>query len=340
MLQLENTSPFAPAMMLFPDERGVDTVYVVVKATFSLQPKLELAKEQVPVTLADEYWGEPGESSLKYPTEAHLSKPGTDVMVVAEACAPNDRPVPYLDVGIAVAGHQQGARVFGDRTWKGNRISARPSDPVPFARMPLTYERTYGGGHLLDAETGVRLAETKNPIGCGFRGNFAVSDMIGRPLPNIEDLRAPLRSPGDATTVLGFGAVAPGWEPRAQYAGTYDKTWQKTRAPYLPKDFNSHFFHAAPPALVYSQPLRGGEPVVLLNLSPRGREQLSIPRCDVEVSLTVAGEVKKPPIQLESVLLEPTIGRMCLSWRAALACDKQALKVEKATIQLNTMELN
>ena len=83
MLQLENTSPFAPAMMLFPDERGVDTIYVVVKATFTLQPKLELAEEQVPVTLADEYWGEPGESSLKYPTEAHLMKPGTDVIVVA-----------------------------------------------------------------------------------------------------------------------------------------------------------------------------------------------------------------------------------------------------------------
>lgn len=340
MLQLENTSPFAPAMMLFPDERGVDTIYVVVKATFTLQPKLELAEEQVPVTLVDEYWGEPGESSLKYPTEAHLAKPGTDVVVVAEACAPNDRPVPYLDVGIAVAGRQQGARVFGDRVWKGNRISARPSDPVSFARMPLTYERTYGGGHLLNAETGVRLAETKNPIGCGFRGNFAVSDMIGRPLPNIEDLRAPLRSPGDATTVLGFGAVSPGWEPRAQYAGTYDETWQKTRAPYLPKDFRANFFHTAPPALVFSQPLGGGEPVVLLNLSPHGREQLSIPRCDVEVSLMVAGQVKTPPIQLETVLLEPTIGRMCLSWRAALPCDKQALKVEKAKIQLNEMELN
>ena len=339
MLQLENTSPFAPAMMLFPDESGVDTVYVVVKATFTLHPKLELAEEQVPVTLADEYWGEPGESSLKYPSEAHLMKPGTDVIVVAEACAPNDRPVSQLDVGIAVAGRTQGARVFGDREWKGNRLSAGPTAPAPFVRMPLTYERTYGGGHFLDLEAGTRLAEAKNPVGCGFRGNFAVSDMIGRPLPNVEDPRKPLRSPGDATTVVGFGAVSPGWAPRAQYAGTYDERWQKTRAPYLPTDFNSSFFHAAPPECVFPQPLRGGEPVTLLNLSQLGREQFSIPRCDLGVTVTVEGEGNRPPLQLETVLLEPTIGRMCLSWRTALPCDKRALKVEKVNIQLNSMEM-
>jgi hypothetical protein len=206
--------------------------------------------------------------------------------------------------------------------------------------MPLTYERSYGGGHLLNAETGEWLAEAKNPIGCGFRGNFAISDMTGRPLPNIEDLRRPLRSPGDATTVLGFGAVSPGWEPRIQYAGTYDETWEKTRAPYLPQDFNPKFFHSAPPAFTFDQALKGGEPVVLLNLSPQGREQLSIPRCDIEVTLTVAGEEKKPLLQLETVLLEATIGRMCMSWRGAVPCDKQPLNVEKATIQLKSMEMN
>jgi hypothetical protein len=164
--------------------------------------------------------------------------------------------------------------------------------------------------------------------------------MIGRPLPNVEDLRAPLRSPGDTTSVLGFGAVAPGWAPRAHYAGTYDERWQKTRAPYLPKDFDPRFFHTAPPAFTFQQPLQGGEPVVLLNLSPRGREQWSIPRCKLEISVTVAGKQHQLPAQLETVLIEPTIGRLCLSWRASLPCDKQALKVEKARIELDSMELN
>lgn len=37
MLQLRNESPFVPGLFLFPDEQGVDTLYVVVKATFELE---------------------------------------------------------------------------------------------------------------------------------------------------------------------------------------------------------------------------------------------------------------------------------------------------------------
>ena len=36
MLQVRNETPFEPGIFLFPDAQGVDTLYVVVKATFEV----------------------------------------------------------------------------------------------------------------------------------------------------------------------------------------------------------------------------------------------------------------------------------------------------------------
>jgi len=88
VLQLKNHSPFEPAITLFPDEKGVDTLYVIIKATFNLSPALSIAEQQIPPTLEDEYWGEPGLSSIKYASDMHLTKPSTDVVLVGRAWVP------------------------------------------------------------------------------------------------------------------------------------------------------------------------------------------------------------------------------------------------------------
>jgi hypothetical protein len=36
---------------------------------------------------------------------------------------------------------------------------------------------------------------------------------------------------------------------------------------------------------------------------------------------------------LETVLIEPEDDRLCLTWRAAVPCDKAALKVRSVTIE-------
>ena len=69
MLQLKNTSPFAADLSVFANETAVDTLYVAVKATFELGSRLSVADEQIELIKADEYWGEPAESSLKYASE-------------------------------------------------------------------------------------------------------------------------------------------------------------------------------------------------------------------------------------------------------------------------------
>ena len=54
-------------------------------------------------------------------------------------------------------------------------------------------------------------------------------------MKHLEDLRRPIRTLGDRYVPQGFGFIAPHWEPRVGFAGTYDEAWQKNRAPHLPK---------------------------------------------------------------------------------------------------------
>lgn len=338
MLQLKNSSPFAPAIALFPDEQGIDTLYLVVKGTFTLGEALSLAEQQVPPVPADEYWGEPGASSLKYASDMHLRKPATDVVLVGRALAPDGKAAEQVDVGIAVGERRKLARVFGDRSWRKDGASFTP--PEPFESLPLVYERAFGGTHEADPEQGLVLAEERNPVGLGFRGRRGDEEAEGRALPNIEDAQNLIERWGDAPAPQGFGFVAPAWLPRRNHAGTYDEAWQAGRAPYLPEDFDSRFFNAAHPDLICDGFLKGGEPIQVVGASPRGRLKFRLPICDFDVKAKVAGRVETPPLDLETVLIEPDEERLCLIWRAAVPCDKAALKVEEIDVGFRKLNLS
>jgi hypothetical protein len=334
MLQLKNASPFVPAIAVFPNKDAVDTLYVVVKATFTLHPRLALAVKPAPPVLTDEYWGDPESSSLKYASELHIGKPATDVVLVGKAWAPRGTPVPETAVMVSVAGRRKVVRVSGDRVWRsGGGFSA----PEPFTSMPLVFERAFGGTHAV-SEKGPVLAETRNPVGVGFLGKRARSEMTGKKLPNLEDPRGLLERAGDLSPPACFGFVAPSWSPRLSFAGTYDEAWEKKRAPYLPADFNPRFFNCATPELAFDKFLVGGEPVELLGVSQRGPLSFNLPRCRPRAEVHIAGATQQPPFNLETVLIEPEENRICLSWRAELGCDKKALKVELVTVQVDGLD--
>ena len=143
MLQLENQTPFKAAFAVLPDRFGIDTLYIVVKATVTLRPALSLAEEQVPPTLADEYHNDPATSSLKRGSEMHIGKAGTDVLLIGSAWAPSQRAVTRMQVGLSVAGRQTTILVTGDRVWR----EGQPTEPAPFESMPLVWERAFGGVH-------------------------------------------------------------------------------------------------------------------------------------------------------------------------------------------------
>jgi len=336
VLRVDNYTPFVPGMFLFPDAEGCDTLYVVLKATFSFAGgRLSIAGARRPIVVSDTFSGEPGASSLVYASEAHLLKPTTDVAVIGEAFAPGGRSTPSCAVLVSVGPVRKLVQVLGDRTWRTGIGGQRPSLPEPFVRMPVIYERAFGGSH--DPGRGEPAFEPRNPVGVGFRGNRSSAEMDGTPLPNIEDPRALIQSPGDVPPPAGLGFVAPAWEPRRGLAGTYDEAWRKARAPYLPADFHPRFFQAATPDLVCPAPLVGGEPVELANLSPEGAVRFRLPMCAFDVEITVGDRVERPPMIMETVLLEPSESLVTLAFRGAVSCDKEALRIESARFDVRSL---
>jgi hypothetical protein len=335
MLQVKNTTPLTSALAVFPDKTGVDTLYVVVRGTFALRPRLTVAEKPLPVALVDEYFADPAESSLKYGSELHIGKPGTDVVLVGRAWAPGGKPVEATTVMVSVAGRRKVIRVFGDRAWRSGGSFTRPE---PFQSVPLVFERAFGGTHQL-SDRGPILAEERNPVGVGFRGQRSKTEMVGQRLPNLEDPSRLIERLGDLQTPACFGFVAPGWLPRRTFAGTYDDAWSRKQAPYLPSDFDLRFLNVAAPELTFDRHLAGGEPVEGLGVSEHGPLRLDLPRCLPSVVVNIEGAKERPPLRLETVLLEPDANRVCLSWRASLPCDKKALKVKEVEVDVSGLDL-
>ena len=325
MLQLENKTPFKASIAVLPDRSGIDTLYVIVKGTVTLRPSLSLAEEQVPVTMADEYYAEPATSSLRHESEMHLGKTGTDVLLIGSARAPEGKAVTRVQVGMSVAGRQKVILVTGDRVWQRGQASS----PKPFESMPLVWERAFGGVH----RNGDKVqAEDRNPVGCGLAGGRSADDMEGMPIPNLEDPAMPLQQVGQTPAPACFAPIAPSWLPRRAFAGTYDERWQRSRAPYLPDDFDPRFFQSAAPEFAFDRYLQPGEPVQVVGVMLDGPIDFAVPESYLRIAVTVAGSTQEPPVNLETLSIEPDENRACFTWRAAVPCDRKALKVEKIVV--------
>lgn len=311
---IDNPTPFATALLLLTDAQGRPALVPMLQAAFSIGRGGELAPldPQPQVAIGGQWWAEPGTSSLRLEPQIAPAKPGTDVVLLGHACAPHGGTT-EMTVGLRVGALRKVVRVVGDRVLvDGTRVTA----PRPFERIPLQWERAFGGWDRRDPEPARHRCEPRNPLGRGFRDAEAARDDTVE-LPNLEDPARPWRGYGDRPPPAGFGFVAPDWQPRAALAGTYDDAWMRTRRPLLPLDFDPRFHVAASDGLASDVPLRGDEPVSVVGTVPEGRldfvlPSLPPPQCTLVLR---GGRDARPVLRLDTVVVDTDARSVLLTWR-------------------------
>lgn len=326
-----NTSGFESFIYPTFNLQGYETVVAVVKATFTIgaEGKIIEADEQEGIVLEDRFRGDPVSTSVLYESDLSIYKPGTDVVVNGEAWAPGGRLSKRVDVTIEAGPLRKRVRVFGDRVWE--RFAGfgplKKSTPVPFKRMPLIYERAFGGIDPRTAKGPKPKFDGRNPVGRGYQAG--VTRKLGVSLPNLENPDDIIISPRHRPDPWGVGFVGRGWEPRQYLSGSYDEVWMKKRMPFLPDNFDYRFFQGASTGLVSSTHFRGDEHVRLLNLSPEGLLEFRLPGLRMGLSIFWQDRRERGLAALDTIIIEPSQRRLILVWRRALVCWRKPTEVYK-----------
>lgn len=307
MTNIFNLSPFAASTFGVFDKSCQRVDVLIVSAAFVAIPGSEIAPadDQPPVRDADVYRGVPGLSSVLYEGEIATEKPLVDVLVNGHALAPRGDRARSVRIGLSVGDVKKELLVTGDRRW--DLLGSRPGRARPFEKMPVVYERAFGGAGA--------SCHPHNPIGVGYERAKSPDPEADTEVPNIEYPSQRVRSPRSHAKPAGFGATGRSWKPRVDFAGTYDERWEKDQCPMLPLDFDARHFQSAPPDQ-QSATIRGREHVAIRNMTPEGLWEFDLPMLSIPVRLRYSDRLASASLALDTILFEPDAYRFTLIARA------------------------
>lgn len=333
MWAVSNETPYKADRTAVIDKQGARHWIVVVKGTFDIHPdgSTELAEEQLEPLPTPEYRGKPGQSSIIYEADLIADKPGTDLIINASAYAPGGSACKEVAVELRAGNLQKTLIVRGDRVYERSLLGKIvPSAPVPFAKMPIVYERAYGGYDNTLPDPQKQKIFSPNPVGTGIAAS--PSYLLGRPVANVEFSDAPMR-PAEAA---GFGAICSYWEPRRQYAGTYDAKWAEQQKPLLALDYDDRWNLCAPVDQQFAPHLQPNCPLDLINMTPSGRLRFSLPKIHLAFTTHFAAYSRRPPVEhrskLHTVVIEPDVPRVIMVWHTSLSCGQAIDDIDETIV--------
>ena len=323
------------------DVAGREHLVLVAKATWSIPAPGGRPRPLPPQPLepSDVFVEDPGQSAMLYGSDFARFKPRCDVLFNASAHAPNSQPVREMQVGWQVGPLIKGLNVVGPRVWEKRMGGIKLSKPEPFTRMPLHFGQAFGGTRYYEKGRGAQkqlFADTllTNPNGIGWFGPHTRGEIEGAPVANLEDPKNPIRKPDGNNPPIAFSAIARHWDPRKNYAGTYDETWRKEVFPLLPKDFDERFHQCAPQDQQMDYP-KGGEQVTL--------RYMMADRDDVRFRLPALNNVKfrilrtdysseMPTPVVDTLYFEPDEARFSAVWRASVPIKRRIQEFDTIAI--------
>jgi hypothetical protein len=329
MWVIKNRTSYAAERLWTRDKNGAHQWLVAVQATFDVGSagQLKLADEQPPPPLEPEYRDDPAASSLRRDSDLLAPKPSTDVLLEASAYAPKGRPAATVPVSLRVDDMEKTLVVHGTRVYYKGAMGLTTSSPRPFTVQPIQYELAFGGTDTRHADPRRHRIDARNPIGRGFAVDPAslereVAHAVEYPSGNPAKM-------GPA----GFGPLASFWSPRLERAGTYDARWEKSRKPLLAEDYDERHALSAPDDQRPSKPLRGGETVTMVNLSPEGALRFQLPRIFLTFLTKISGrkEAHRAPT-LATVFIAAEARKLHLVWQSTLPVKSRELEYLDETI--------
>lgn len=335
-MELLNATRLAAAYTqgLAPD--GRESLVVIAKGCFDLPldgREARLLEVQQALLMADTFLGEPGLSAPLREMDFAPVKPFCDVLVLGKAHAPGGRPASQITAGIRVGRVAKAFSVLGPRHWQPGLLGVAPGLPQAFIEQDISYAQAFGGSHPVKGNPQQQHCYLDNPAGCGwYPRNMDSADMLGMPMPSTEVLGKPVDSPHGDFRPMALGPIGRHWPERAAFAGTYDEAWLADCFPFLPADFDNRYFQAAP-ADQQTEYLKGGEEVVLLNLTPQERAGFRIPTLEVPVTFFLnKGGHETVHAVIDTLLIDTDANQVQLTWRTNRPLRRNMFEISQVLV--------
>ncbi|WP_437913669.1 DUF2169 domain-containing protein [Sorangium sp. So ce302] len=296
--------------------RGQLHVTLVAKATFALVPGGEARRiEPLELVRSEVYTrGNPMKPLLAASDLAPwLAR--AEVVLTGHAWAPGGAPVRGMAVRLAIL--RAGAalvdkrlEVVGDRA---GGAAAAGALPEPFVKMPIEYQRAYGGP-----------GEPENPLGVGAGADERVGG--GGALPN-------LLPPGGGRAPVGLGPIPPIVPSRARLLRGLARAELEGIAS-IPDDFDWSYFQSAPADQRFDRVL-GGEEIVLEGLSrhhPALATRLPALRALATILLP-NGAARWLPLVGDTLIVQPDAERCAVVFRGSFqVASEEVLPALRAAV--------
>ena len=238
--------------------------------------------------------------------ESPFVREGCDLFVLGHAYPPGPGGTTAA-VELRAGSCRFAIAVFGERRWLRRGKELIPSEPQSFERMPLTWDRAFGGICKVD---GLDFPWGANPKGRGFYAEEAQAD--GQPLPNLEDPEKCIRVWNDRPDPVATAPYSREWSLRALNSVEYELSEPRPKI----KRIKPTYYNNAPPRLILPQAPKAGETISVTGVRPRG-ERLEFRLPDLPYHLYVQLETRRYvfPARLEVVAILAEEGRVMLGYR-------------------------
>ncbi len=263
-----------------------------------------------------------------------------EVVLLGAAYPEGTEAVESMTVKLSVGNASQTMRVTGDREWSDNS-NPTITPPVPFTRMPLVYERTFGGmcPAWMDEDTVIDIRDSVNHHGRGFDATF-LAKHIGeslqapegfpsmeyvRQLPNLEHPEHLIEAWDDAPEPYCWSTVPQDIAFTQTRFLRYVK--KKVALDEIPGDEDeysrevlTHVFHRAHPDWIIALPPYQAL-VTMSGMSLRGELSFRIPPLRVIADYELGNRVGTRELAPQLMVLLPEQQRFYIVYRASFTVE-------------------